>query len=82
MRLLLQSYMRLSDDDNVNHNARGLQFEELINGLFAASDVEVEKKFYRNAGAEQIDGAFQLDGWHYLVECKWTTAPDERSRIR
>ena len=74
LRLLLQSYMRLSDDDNVNHNARGLQFEELINGLFAASDVEVEKKFYRNSGAEQIDGAFQLDSWHYLVECKWTTA--------
>ena len=74
LRLLLQIHMRLSDDDNVNHHARGLQFEELINGLFAASDVEVEKKFYRNSGAEQIDGAFQLDGWHYLVECKWTTA--------
>jgi hypothetical protein len=36
--------------------------------------VEVEKKFYRNSGAEQIDAGFWLDGWHYLVECKWTTA--------
>ena len=25
----------------------------------------------RNEGAEQIDGAFRLQGWHYLVECRW-----------
>jgi hypothetical protein len=23
-------------------------------------------------GGEQIDGAFKLEGWYYLVECKWT----------
>ncbi|MHB2018046.1 MAG: restriction endonuclease, partial [Candidatus Xenobia bacterium] len=27
--------------------------------------------FTRNNGAEQIDGAFRLDGWTYLVECRW-----------
>ena len=32
------------------------------------------QRFTRNSGAEQIDGAFRLDGWHYLVECKWTAA--------
>jgi hypothetical protein len=31
----------------------------------------VAKGFRRNAGAEQIDAAFELDGWHYIVECRW-----------
>jgi hypothetical protein len=31
----------------------------------------VQKSFQRNEGAEQIDGAFRLEGWHYLVECRW-----------
>jgi hypothetical protein len=25
----------------------------------------------RNERAEQIDGAFKLEGWQYLVECRW-----------
>jgi hypothetical protein len=29
------------------------------------------RSFTRNSGAEQIDGAFKLDGWHYIVECRW-----------
>lgn len=29
------------------------------------------KPFTRNEGGEQIDGAFVLDGWHYLVEARW-----------
>ena len=74
LRLLLQSYMRLSDDDNVNHQDRGYQLENIINRLFAEAGVEVVEGFRRNSGGEQIDGAFRLDGWHYLVECKWTTA--------
>ena len=44
LRLLLQRYRKLSDEA-VDHHARGLQFEEIINGLFAASDVEVERSF-------------------------------------
>jgi hypothetical protein len=31
----------------------------------------VVKSFTRNEGAEQIDGAFKLEGWHYIVECRW-----------
>ena len=73
LRLLLQSYMRLSDDA-VDHQDRGYQLEKIINGLLAEAGLEVVEGFRRNSGAEQIDGAFRLDGWHYLVECKWTTA--------
>ena len=29
------------------------------------------RPFRRNDGGEQIDGAFELDGWHYIVECRW-----------
>ena len=74
MRLLLQRYRKLSDDDNVNPQRCGYQFEEIINGLLAEAGLEVVEGFRRNSGAEQIDAAFRLDGWHYLVECKWTTA--------
>jgi len=34
--------------------------------------IPTQKSFKRNEGGEQIDGAFKLDGWYYLVECKWT----------
>lgn len=30
------------------------------------------ESFRRNSGGEQIDGAFKIDGWHYIVEIKWT----------
>ena len=73
MRLLLQSYMRLSDDA-VDHQDRGYQLEKIINVLLVEAGLEVVEGFSRNSGAEQIDGGFRLDGWHYLVECKWTTA--------
>jgi hypothetical protein len=29
------------------------------------------KPFTRNNGAEQIDGAFKFDAWHYIAECRW-----------
>ena len=31
----------------------------------------MHKSFQRNDGGEQIDGAFELEGWHYIVECRW-----------
>ena len=74
LRLLLQRYRKLSDDDNVNRQRRGYQFQEIINGLLAEAGLEVVEGFSRNSGAEQIDAGFWLDGWHYLVECKWTKA--------
>jgi hypothetical protein len=51
---------------------RGLLLETLLQRVFALYSIPTEKSFRRNEGGEQIDGAFKLDGWYYLVECKWT----------
>lgn len=51
---------------------RGYLLEDLLQKVFAAYGISTEKSFKRNDGGEQIDGAFTLDGWHYIVECKWT----------
>lgn len=51
---------------------RGLILENLLENVFRLYKIPVKKSFTRNEGGEQIDGAFQLDGWYYLVECKWT----------
>lgn len=39
--------------------------------MFEVHGIDVFGRFVRNSGGEQIDGSFRLDGWHYLVECKW-----------
>ncbi len=46
--------------------------KNLINQLFLINEIPVTRSFQRNGGGEQIDGAFSFQGWHYLVECKWT----------
>lgn len=51
---------------------RGFLLEDLLLRIFELYKIPVEKSFRRNEGGEQIDGAFKLDGWYYLVECKWT----------
>lgn len=56
-----------SDD----HQRRGYLLQDFLNRLFREAGIAVTSPFVRNAGAEQIDGAFSLDGWHYLVECRW-----------
>lgn len=50
---------------------RGFLLQELLNQSFDLHEIPVVKSFTRNDGAEQIDGAFKLEGWHYLVECRW-----------
>ena len=53
---------------------RGTILEDIVNRLFNAYDLmeqlTVAQAFRRNANGEQIDGAFKLDGWHYIVEMK------------
>lgn len=51
---------------------RGFLLEDLLNRIFSFYEIPTQKSFKRNEGGEQIDGAFKLDGWYYLVECKWT----------
>jgi hypothetical protein len=50
---------------------RGYLLEDLLNRAFDLHGFPVTRAFRRNGGGEQIDGAFELDGWQYLVECRW-----------
>lgn len=50
---------------------RGYFFEDLLNRAFDLHGIPVLRSFRRNGGGEQIDAAFELDGWHYIVECRW-----------
>jgi hypothetical protein len=59
--------MKITDDPN----KRGFEFQTLLQDIFALFQIEVTNPFTRNNGAEQIDGAFQLDSWHYIVEARW-----------
>ena len=52
---------------------RGYLLQDLLNRLFDLHCFPVTRAFQRNQGGEQIDGAFEIDGWHYLVECRWRT---------
>jgi len=50
---------------------RGYLLQELLNRAFDLHEVPLHRPFTRNQGGEQIDGAFRMEGWHYLVECRW-----------
>ena len=53
--------------------------------MFRIFEIPVIESFTRNTGSEQIDEAFQLDNWYYLVECKWRakkTSPGEVDAFR
>lgn len=45
--------------------------EDLLVRTFQLHQIDVFRSFKRNDGSEQIDAAFKLEGWHYLVECRW-----------
>jgi hypothetical protein len=53
---------------------RGYFLEDLMNRAFDLHGLPATRPFRRNEGGEQIDGAFELDGWHYIVECRWREA--------
>ena len=50
---------------------RGYLLEDLLFLTFQLHQIDVVRSFKRNNGSEQIDAAFRLEGWHYLVECRW-----------
>jgi hypothetical protein len=50
---------------------RGYLLEDLLNRLFNLHGIKVIRSFRRNEGGEQIDAAFEMEGWNYLVECRW-----------
>jgi hypothetical protein len=70
LNLLLQMFEVLAK--STDPQKRGFLLQDLLNRLFVLNEIPIIKSFQRNDGGEQIDGAFSLLGWHYLVECKWT----------
>ena len=51
---------------------RGFLLEDLLERIFSLYEIPTQKSFRRNGGGEQIDGAFKLESWFYIIECKWT----------
>lgn len=70
LSLLLAMFDDLTVQD-YNAQKRGYGLQDLLNRLFLAFEIQVHRSFTRNDGAEQIDGAFRIDGWYYLTECRW-----------
>ncbi len=56
---------------STDEQRRGYLLQDLLNRTFDLHVIPVVASFTRNRGGEQIDGAFKLDGWHYIVECRW-----------
>ncbi len=73
LNLLLMMFDDLYTSTNAQR--RGYQLQELLHRTFILHDIPVEKSFIRNQGGEQIDGAFSLGDWYYLVECRWRKEP-------
>lgn len=67
--LLLMMFDALASSEDPQR--RGYLLQDLLNRAFDLHQIPVVRSFTRNGGGEQIDGAFKLDGWHYLVECRW-----------
>jgi Restriction endonuclease len=61
-------------------NHRGLQFESLLCDVFDLFDLAPRSSF-RRVG-EQIDGAFILNGEHFLMEAKWQQDPVNLADLR
>ena len=61
--------------ENLEHSLdtrqRGYRLEKFLNHLFDYFDISMHPSFRRNAGGEQMDGAFEFDRRYFVVECKW-----------
>lgn len=79
-QLLLMMFDEMATNKN-NPQKKGYLLEELTNRLFEIYDIALLQSFRRNSGGEQLDGAFKLDGWHYLVEMKWTSHLSDMSQL-
>ncbi|HEX4319299.1 MAG TPA: hypothetical protein VHZ52_00245 [Acidobacteriaceae bacterium] len=70
-----QSSILLTRFEEMAHSSdavrRGYLLENLLIETFKLHQIDVVRSFRRNNNSEQIDAAFKLEGWHYLVECRW-----------
>ena len=80
LHLLLRRYDELANRTQ-NTQRRGYDLENLMYDLFDIAGIEARRPFRRNQGGEQIDGAFELSGTDYLLECKWTVDKTEPAEI-
>jgi hypothetical protein len=69
LHALLNMYAEL--EAMADHHQRGYLLEKLLRQAFELDEIPVADSFRRNKNGEQVDGAFRLDGWYYLVECRW-----------
>jgi len=69
LELLLMMFDAMAKSEDPHQ--RGYLLQDLVNRTWDLFEIPVTKSFTSNAGAEQIDGSFRLDGWIYLVECRW-----------
>lgn len=65
---LLERFMQSA---RAEPHRRGYLLQDILNDLVRLEELEVTRSFTRNDGGEQIDGALRLDGWFYLIECRW-----------
>ena len=80
LSLLLAMFDELALQEQ-NAQERGYRLQYLLNRLFDAFEIPAHRSFFRNEGAEQIDGAFQIDGWYYLTECRWRREPSDTREL-
>lgn len=78
-QLLLMMFDDLAK--STDKQRRGYLLQELLNQLFTLYGIPVVSSFIRNKGSEQIDGAFLLEGWHYIVECRWRNKPSDTREV-
>ena len=71
--LLLMMFDELARSED--RQKRGYLLQEVVQQLFDIHQLPIVRPFTRNEGAEQIDGAFKMEGWHYVVECRWRAKP-------
>lgn len=73
-KILLDEFDKLNlVTSQSDRRQRGYSLEKLLQNVFDLFEIQTHGSFKRNNGGEQIDGAFTLSGWHYIVECKWVT---------
>jgi len=66
---LLKMYQDL--EKSKDPHQRGYLLQGLLNMMFKLYGIPAIPSFTRNENGEQIDGGFELEGWQYLVECRW-----------
>jgi len=66
---LLRIYEDL--EKSQEHRSRGYLLEKLLNQMFQLYEIPATHSFRRNENGEQIDGGFEMEGWQYIVECRW-----------